>query len=180
MGSQLYDATRDPSTSTPLKPLLTLGAATLFIIPAWGLWVGARWGWTAAAICFSLIFAIFMADTGFLGIMCLIMLGQLYETAPQPSRPRSTLAADTERIASVLGMKWSDTPLSQIGDLLQSGKFDAAAKLYRDAAEVSWDVAWSAVTDWENNEVEHKLRLLVSHLEVHPVTITPVEKANPK
>ncbi len=42
MGGQLYDATRDPSTSTPLKPLLTLGASerqicSFFRLGAFGL-----------------------------------------------------------------------------------------------------------------------------------------------
>jgi hypothetical protein len=179
MGAQIYDALRGPATGTPLVPLLTLGAATLFFIPAWGLWFGARWGWAAAVLCFTLVFAVVMAVTGFMGMVCLMLLAMLYDTAPRPLRPGSTLAADTERLASVLGMKWADTPLSQIGDLLQSGKFDAAAKLYRDAAEVSWDVAWSAVGDWENNDAEHKLRLLVRHLESHPSTTTRVETVSP-
>jgi hypothetical protein len=63
--------------------------------------------------------------------------------------------------------------MNQLDTLVHEGKSREAAREYRDRFGVSWDRAHNAVRNWDKDECERKLRVILEYMQDFKATPVP-------
>jgi hypothetical protein len=138
--------------------------------------------WSLARSAFSLADTLPTPVT--VGIDVAVVLALLLVLPPLASAflpgPEDGAAEQGERLrplvndlAGRVGLDWGQHWVSRLDGLVSAGKYEEAAREYRERLGVSWDEAHQAVSDWSNNEPERKLRAILQHLQELRATTFP-------
>jgi hypothetical protein len=100
-----------------------------------------------------------------------VLIGRTFAVAwarVDPASVREDVAArlspDVDALLTHLGLSWEDSPVHEVGRLLQEGRLREARRLYRSAVGVTWDEADKALASWPAAVVEAKVKLIREHL----------------